>query len=65
MKTTLIKEVTSDWSCGYRVPNHTYIIKGDMRSNTCIGYIKESTGEKIMFSKPVNLFSHASYSKLF
>lgn len=44
-----LKEVTSDWKCEYRVPNHTYIVSGFK----VLGYIKEGTTEEIMFKKPM------------
>ena len=36
----------------YTVPNHIYIVE-DGRSGRLLGYIKRSTAEKIMFSKPM------------
>lgn len=47
------REVTSDWKCEYRVPNHTYIFDG----SSCVGYIKEGTTEEIMFKSPLKQFS--------
>jgi len=44
-----LQEVTDNWKCEYRVPNHIYMINGIK----AIGYIKEGTTEKIMFSKPI------------
>ena len=47
-----MKEVTDDWKCEYRVPNHTYIMEG----KRCIGYIKKNTTEEILFGKPLKQF---------
>lgn len=44
-----LKEVTKDWDCEYRVPNHTYMVSGFK----AVGYIKEGTTEEIMFKKPI------------
>jgi len=45
---------TTDWSnCEVRIPNHIYIFDG----SSCVGYIKEGTKDKIMFSKPSRIFS--------
>lgn len=52
-----LKEKT-DWKCGYKVPNHTYILKGTQ----CVGYIKEGSGEKVMFPKPLKGFSQTRRS---
>ena len=46
-----LQETTDDWKCDYTVPNHTYIVE-DGRSGRLLGYVKEGTVDKIMFSKP-------------
>jgi hypothetical protein len=53
MGLTFLKETTADWKADYRVPNHTYIMNG----TSCVGYVKEGTTEKIMFSKPSSQFN--------
>jgi hypothetical protein len=47
-----LKEVT-EWECGYRVPQHTYILD----KNVLVGYIKEGTNEKIFFKSPSKQWS--------
>jgi hypothetical protein len=47
-----LKETTV-YAVDYRVPMHTYIMDG----TKCVGYIKEGTDEKMMFSKPSVHFS--------
>ncbi len=49
MNYTYLQEITKDWNCDYRVPNHTYIMFG----SKCAGYIKEGTTKQIMFFKPM------------
>ena len=46
-----LQETTDDWKCDFRVPNHTYIVE-DGRGGRLLGYVKEGTTAKIMFSKP-------------
>ena len=48
-KADYLQEITSDWKCEFRVPQHTYLVLG-MR---CVGYIKENTTELTIFDKPM------------
>jgi hypothetical protein len=48
---------TTDWSdTDYNVPNHIYILEKG-RGGRLLGYIKQGTTDKIMFSKPFPFFN--------
>lgn len=42
---------TTDWDCGYNVPNHIYIVENG-RSGRALGYIQAGTTTPKMFKKP-------------
>lgn len=45
---------TTDWSQSeVNIPNHTYIFD----NSVCVGYVKSSSNEKIMFKTPLKRFS--------
>jgi len=48
-----MQEITGDWKCDYKVPGHIYIFD----ENKCMGYIRKSDGERIMFPKSSKQFS--------
>ena len=54
MANVYLKEITKWDDAGYKVPNHTYIVRPDGHLS---GYIKTGTKEEIMFKSPMKQFS--------
>lgn len=56
---TVLKEITSDWVCDFKVPNHTYLIskEKDKTFGKCVGYIKEGTTNIVWFKKAMKFDS--------
>ena len=59
-----LKEI-SDWSCDYKIPNHTYFLN---RAGKLVAYIKEGTDDIIHLKKFYYLYNHfliSSYLLIF